>query len=151
MGCGVAGEGVDEEAPGERNVALDEPPGTGMGFGDLSEPAEAPGDLRLGDFSLGSRVLGSDAVPAEAGAGYLVGDMMLSLASSGRFSDDDRESRGEIWRRGPGRSPGEVDNTCWANLRVRRGLGGGRGAGGGATTHLGRGSDIGSELFCVLR
>lgn len=124
--------------PGERNVACLEPPGTETG--DLRGAAARPGDFRLGDFSLGSRARGSPSP-----GGNLVGDMMLSLAKSGRAClsrpgwagprvapASGLESRGEIWMERVGRSPGEVDNTCCANL--------------------GRGSDIGSELlFWVLR
>ena len=62
-------------ASGERNVDLD-PPGTEIG--DFKGGC-SPGDFRLGDFSLGSRVRRSpDPGP------NLVGDMMLSLESSGR-------------------------------------------------------------------
>jgi len=62
-------------ASGERNVDLD-PPGTETG--DFKGGC-SPGDFKLGDFSLGSRALRSpDPGP------NLVGDMMLSLESSGR-------------------------------------------------------------------
>ena len=63
-------------ASGERNVDLD-PPGTVTG--DFNGGC-SPGDFKLGDFSLGSRALRS----ADPGPN-LVGDMMLSLESSGRL------------------------------------------------------------------
>ena len=115
------------ELPGERNVAALGPPGTDTG--DLRAPVAMLGDGILGDFSLGSRARGS-AIPG----GYLVGDIMLSLARSGLGClsmpgwaagarrggpGSGLESRGEIWRERGGRSPGEVDNTCCANLGRR--------------------------------
>jgi len=94
---------VGVELPGERNVAVLEPPGTDTG--DLRGVAARPGDFILGDFSLGSRARGSPSP-----GGYLVGDMMLSLARSGRaclskpgwagprvVPDSGLVSRGEIW------------------------------------------------------
>lgn len=97
--------------------------------GDLRGVAFGPtGDLREGDFSLGSRL------PS------LVGDTRLSLPRGCLAGDTGSGSRGEIWwearaeRSEPQlsrRSPGEVDSTSWANL--------------------GRGSDIGSADAEVLR
>jgi len=108
------------------------------------EWAATPGDLILGDFSLGSRVAARPAPPTTA---ILVGDTRLppgkgsSVGGGGSFDPDLLRtvvvSRGEIVE---GRmvqrsvldllSPGEVDATSWANI--------------------GRGRDMGSEVELVL-